>query len=303
MPTTENDGARLHYEVSGKPGGALLVLVNGLGSNLHMWDKVLPAFEARHRVLRFDMRGHGESSVSPEPLTIEQLGSDVVHLLDEVQTDRASVCGLSLGGVVTLWLGIHAPERLQRLIFANTAARIGSVEMWEQRIATVRATGMSALAVATLERWFTPTYRAHHPEEMEQIREMIAATDPRGYTGLLCGVARCRSARSNWGGRSGEPGDHRDARSGNTSQRGTGAACSPQKVSLPRARFFAPLGVGACRRVRRRRSATPCRRGESRWMSENGTRRACTCDGACWEMRMWIALRQPRAIWMRSSRI
>ena len=109
MSTIENDGARLHYEVSGKPGGTLLVLVNGLGSNLHMVDKVLPAFQARHRVLRFDMRGHGESSVSPEPLTIDRLGSDVLRLLDEVQTDRASVCGLSLGGVVTLWLGIHAP--------------------------------------------------------------------------------------------------------------------------------------------------------------------------------------------------
>ena len=106
--------------------GLVLVLVNSLGSNLHMWDKVLPAFESRHRVLRFDMRGHGESSVSPEPFTIDQLGRDVLQLLDEVQADRASVCGLSLGGVVALWLGIHAPERLQRLIFANTAARIGN---------------------------------------------------------------------------------------------------------------------------------------------------------------------------------
>ena len=189
MPTTESDGARLRYEVSGRPGANLLVLANSLGSNLHMWDKVLPAFESRYRVLRYDMRGHGESSVLSEPLTIEQLGSDVLRLLDEVEVDRANVCGLSLGGVVALWLGIHAPERLHRLIFANTAARIGSQEMWEQRIATVRDTGMSPLAVATLERWFTPTYRAHHPEEMEQIRAMIAATDPRGY------VACCAALR------------------------------------------------------------------------------------------------------------
>ena len=187
MPTTESGGARLRYEVSGNPDGTLLVLANSLGSNLHMWDKVLPAFESSYRVLRFDMRGHGESSVSPEPLTIEQLGSDVLRLLDEVEADRASVCGLSLGGVVALWLGIHASGRLQRLIFANTAARIGSSEMWEQRIATVRDTGMSPLAVATLERWFTPTYRVRHPEEMEQIRAMIAATDPRGY--LACCAA------------------------------------------------------------------------------------------------------------------
>jgi 3-oxoadipate enol-lactonase len=187
MPTTESGGARLHYELSGNPRGAVLVLANSLGSNLHMWDKVLPAFESRYRVLRYDMRGHGESAVSPQPFTIEQLGRDVLQLLDEVKVDRASVCGLSLGGVVALWLGIHAPGRLERLIFANTAARIGNQEMWEQRIATVANTGMSPLAVATLERWFTPTYRARHPEEMEQIRAMIAATDPQGY--LACCAA------------------------------------------------------------------------------------------------------------------
>jgi 3-oxoadipate enol-lactonase len=189
MPTTESGGVSLYYELSGNPRGAVLVLVNGLGSNLHMWDKVLPAFESRYRVLRFDLRGHGKSGHSPQPFTIEQLGRDVLQLLDEVKVDRASVCGLSLGGIVALWLGIHAPGRLQRLIFANTAARIGSEEMWEQRIATVRNTGMSPLAVATLERWFTPTYRARHPEEMEQIRAMIAATDPQGYL-ACCAVLR-----------------------------------------------------------------------------------------------------------------
>jgi 3-oxoadipate enol-lactonase len=198
MHTTESGGARLRYEVSGNPRGTLLVLANSLGSNLHMWDKVLAVFESRHRVLRFDMRGHGESGVSPEPLTIEQLGRDVLRLLDEVEADRANVCGLSLGGLVALWLGIHAPERLHRLIFANTAARIGSREMWEQRIGTVQDTGMSPLAVGTLERWFTPTYRARHPEEMEQIRQMIAATDPRGYT-ACCAALRDADLRAQIG--------------------------------------------------------------------------------------------------------
>ncbi len=198
MATTESGGARLYYEVSGNPGGTVLVFVNSLGSNLHMWDKVLPALERRHRVLRFDMRGHGKSAVSPEPLTIEQLGRDVLRLLDEVKADRASVCGLSLGGMVALWLGIHAPGRLQRLIFANTAARIGNQEMWEQRIGTVQDTGMSPLAAATLERWFTPAYRARHPEEMEQIRQMIAATDPQGYL-ACCAVLRDADLRAQIG--------------------------------------------------------------------------------------------------------
>jgi 3-oxoadipate enol-lactonase len=189
MPTVESAGVRLHYQVSGNPRGVPLVLSNSLGSNLHMWDKVLPALESKHRVLRYDMRGHGKSSVAPEPFTLEHLGCDVLRLLDEVQAERASVCGLSLGGMVALWLGIHAPGRVDRLILANTAARIGSREMWEQRIATAMSAGMSPLADATLERWFTPAYRVHHPEEIEQIRGMMAATEPAGYA-ACCAVLR-----------------------------------------------------------------------------------------------------------------
>jgi 3-oxoadipate enol-lactonase len=189
MPTAESSGVRLHYEVSGNPRGPVLVLANSLGSDLRMWGKVLPAFESKFRVLRFDMRGHGGSEVAPAPFTIEQLGRDVLRLLDEVHAHRASVCGLSLGGLVALWLGIHAPERVDRLIFANTAARIGTREMWEQRIAIAQNAGMSPLAEMMPERWFTPAYRARHADEMERIRAMIAATDPSGYA-ACCAVLR-----------------------------------------------------------------------------------------------------------------
>lgn len=189
MPRVESDGVRLHYELSGDPQKTVLVLANSLGSTLNMWDKVMPAFESRYRVLRFDMRGHGQSGVALAPFTIEQLGRDVLRLMDEVGSDRASMCGLSLGGVVGLWLGIHALERLHRLILANTAARIGSREIWEQRIAMARDSGMAPLAELMPQRWFTPAYRAHHPEEMERIREMVLAADPGGYA-ACCAVLR-----------------------------------------------------------------------------------------------------------------
>ena len=244
MPEIESGGARLYYEVSGNPGGTVLALVNSLGSNLHMWDKVLPALESKHRVLRFDMRGHGESSVAIEPFTIEQLGRDVLQLLDEVKVERASVCGLSLGGVVALWLGIHAPERLHRLIFANTAARIGNQEMWEQRIATVRDTGMSPLAAATIERWFTPAYRARHPDEMEQIRAMIAATDPQGYL-ACCAVLRDADLRPQIGAIKAASlviaGTHDPA---TPPSDGRALQAAMREVSIPGAGFFPPLGVG-----------------------------------------------------------
>jgi 3-oxoadipate enol-lactonase len=156
---------------------------------MHMWDKVLPSLEKENRVLRFDMRGHGRSPVVRELFTIEDLGRDVLLLLDEVQVQRASVCGLSLGGVVTLWLGVHAPERVDRLIFANTAARIGNRVMWEQRMEAVRSEGMGSVAAATLGRWFTQAFRSQHPDELETFRAMIAATDPAGYA-ACCAVLR-----------------------------------------------------------------------------------------------------------------
>ena len=189
MPTAESNGVRLHYEISGLADAPILVLVNSLGSSLQMWNRVLTLFEERLRVLRSDMRGHGQSEVVAEPFTIEQLGRDVLNLMDAAQAERASICGVSLGGMVGLWLGIHAPDRVDKLILANTAARIGTKEIWEQRLETVNAIGMSALATATLERRFTPDYRNKHPEEMERIRRMIAAIDPHGYT-ACCAVLR-----------------------------------------------------------------------------------------------------------------
>ena len=194
MPKAENGDVRLYYELSGKPEGETLVFSNSLGSNLHMWDNVLPWFEKSYRVLRYDIRGHGESSVPPGPYTIAQLGGDVLHLIDRLGLDRVSVCGLSLGGMVAMWLGTHAPQRVRRLVLANTGARIGTPQMWDERVATVQSSGMASLATTGLQRWFTPGYREHHPSEMEIIRSMIAATDAHGYA-ACCGVLRDTNLR------------------------------------------------------------------------------------------------------------
>jgi 3-oxoadipate enol-lactonase len=193
MPITDNGEVRIYYELSGS-GAELLVLSNSLGSSLRMWDKVVPALEAHHRVLRYDTRGHGASNVPTPPYTLDQLGSDVLFLLDHVGADRVNFCGLSLGGLTGQWLGIHAPQRLGRLVLANTAARIGTHEMWDQRIATAKGAGMEALAPAIVERWFTLQYRERHPLEMEIIRGMIGSIDPDGYAGC-CGVLRAADLR------------------------------------------------------------------------------------------------------------
>lgn len=189
MPSADNGPVRLHYEMSGTGSGEVLVLSNSLGSNLHMWDRVLPRFENSYTIVRYDQRGHGDSSVPPGPYTIEQLGADLLFLLDHLAIQRIHLCGLSLGGMVGMWMGIHAPQRIRRLILANTGARILTPDTWDQRIAFVRQSGMSALAAATPERWFTPRYRDEHPAEMDTIRSMISATATDGYIGC-CGVLR-----------------------------------------------------------------------------------------------------------------
>jgi 3-oxoadipate enol-lactonase len=189
MPIADNGEVRIHYESSGEGNRDLLVLGNSLGSNLNMWNKVTPRFRQRHRVLRYDMRGHGASSVPVGTYTLDQLGRDVLFLLDSIGVERVNFCGLSLGGQVAMWLATHETRRVSRIILANTGACIGTPEMWDARVATVERNGMDALATATLERWFTPQYRKRHADEMAIVRNMIASTDPVGYIGC-CGVLR-----------------------------------------------------------------------------------------------------------------
>src|SRR5216684_5926971 len=116
MPFIESDGARIHYRFDGNEGGPVVMFSNSLGTNLSMWDAQAPALAERFRVLRYDTRGHGQSSVTAGPYSITQLGRDVVGLLDAVGIERAHFCGLSMGGVIGMWLGIYTPERINRLV-------------------------------------------------------------------------------------------------------------------------------------------------------------------------------------------
>ncbi|MFW3898900.1 3-oxoadipate enol-lactonase [Pseudomonas bharatica] len=182
----------LNYQLDGPEGAPVLVLSNSLGTNLHMWDTQVPAFAAHFRVLRYDTRGHGQSLVTEGPYSIEQLGRDVLSLLDALEIDKAHFCGLSMGGLIGQWLGINAPERLDRLVVCNTAAKIASPEVWNPRIETVlrdREAAMVGLRDASIARWFTPAYSEANPEPAKRITDMLAATSPEGY------AANCAAVR------------------------------------------------------------------------------------------------------------
>ena len=189
MPFAEIKGFRTHYTLAGAAGAPVLVFSNSLGTNLSMWNPQLPVFEKHFRVLRYDTRGHGQSSVTPGPYSIKQLGKDVLALLDILHLERVHFCGLSMGGMIGMWLGMNAPERLNRLVLCNTGAKIGTVEGWKTRIETVRKGGMKPVAAGVIERWFTPAFRAKASEEIAAIQDILENTNAEGY------VANCAAVR------------------------------------------------------------------------------------------------------------
>lgn len=185
---TADDGCRLAYDVSGPDTAPVLLLSNSLGTDRSLWDTQRAAFAHTHRVVRYDTRGHGESDAPPGDYSIERLGRDVVSLLDAEGIARASVCGVSIGGLTALWLGIYAPDRLDRLVLANTAARIGSRELWDERTRLVRREGLAALADATMVRWFTAAFRDAHPATVARVRATFLTVPGAGYMGCCAAL-------------------------------------------------------------------------------------------------------------------
>ena len=147
MAHTNANGARFHYRLEGLAGAPVVVFSNSLGTNLAMWDAQIPALAQKFRVLRYDSRGHGLSDVTPGPYTIEILGRDVVGLLDALQIPTAHYCGISVGGLIGQWLGINASKRFKSLTLCNTAARIGTIDGWNTRIAAVKESGIAPVAM------------------------------------------------------------------------------------------------------------------------------------------------------------
>ncbi|HYL63207.1 MAG TPA: 3-oxoadipate enol-lactonase [Candidatus Methylomirabilis sp.] len=189
MPFAQLQAARIHYDLSGPADAPVLVFSNSLGANFSMWDSQLPALQKHFRVLRSDTRGHGQSSVTPGPYSIEQLSKDVLSLLDSLHLDRVYFCGLSMGGMIGMWLSVNAAHRLHKVVLCNTAAKIGTPEFWNPRIEKVRKGGMRAVSVAIIERWFTPAYRAQSPSVIAATQSILESHDPEGY------VANCAAIR------------------------------------------------------------------------------------------------------------
>jgi len=189
MPIAQVNGCRINYELAGPANAPALVLSNSLGSNFAMWDAQMPAFAKTHRVLRYDTRGHGQSEVTAGPYTFEQLARDVLALADSLKIDKFHFCGLSMGGLTGLWIALHEPTRLYKLVLCSTGAKIGTADAWNTRIEAVRKNGTKSIAAATMERWFTAPFREREPQTVERIQNTLANTNSEGY------IACCEALR------------------------------------------------------------------------------------------------------------
>jgi 3-oxoadipate enol-lactonase len=182
------NAVELHVEQSGPPGAPAVLLGSSLGTTLEMWSPVLPGLADRWRIVRFDHRGHGRSPIPEGPYDMADLGGDVLALLDRLGVSRASYVGVSLGGMVGLWLAAHAPARIDRLVCVCSSAYLPPAENWAARAASVREAGsVAAIADAVLARWFTPSYAQRHPEVIAWMGAMLRETPPEGYA-ACCGA-------------------------------------------------------------------------------------------------------------------
>jgi 3-oxoadipate enol-lactonase len=199
MAFAELNGLRMRYEWSGLESGPVLVFSHPLGTDLTMWDGQAADFGKMFRVLRYDKRGHGGSSSPAGPYTIEQMGRDAVALFDHLKLEKVNYCGLSIGGQTGMWLGANVPERLNKLVLSDTAAKIGNDDGWNTRIETVTKNGVKSVSKVVIDRWFTPEFQAKAPAEIEKIRAVFERSDAAGYV-ACCAAVKTFDFREKVGG-------------------------------------------------------------------------------------------------------
>jgi 3-oxoadipate enol-lactonase len=174
--------------VDGPAGAPVVLLLHPIGGAGALWEPQLATLTQRFRVVRADHRGHGRSPVPPGRYDLADLGADTLALIDKLGAERVHVAGVSLGGMVGMWLARHAPDRVDRLALLCTSALLGPPQMWIDRATIVLADGTGAVADTAIGRWFTESFRAREPELTARIRAMIAATPPAGYAGCCAAI-------------------------------------------------------------------------------------------------------------------
>ncbi|WP_159717464.1 3-oxoadipate enol-lactonase, partial [Geminicoccus flavidas] len=183
------NGGGINVVETGPKDGPAVVFVNSLGTDLRVWDEVLPRLPAGLRLIRYDKRGHGLSSLEPASRTIQAHSADLAAVLDQLQVRAALVVGLSIGGMISQTLAITRPDLVAGLVLLDTGHRIGPASNWNARIAAVREGGLAAISEAVMERWFSAAFRRDRPETVAAWRTLLERTPVGGY------VAACEAVR------------------------------------------------------------------------------------------------------------
>jgi 3-oxoadipate enol-lactonase len=186
--------ARLAASLDGPDGAPVLVLANPIGTTRAIWAAQIPVLQRHFRLLRFELRGHGEagarSAAPPGPYSIAELGTDVLSLMHDYGVTTAAYCGISIGGMIGLWLAANAPERISSLVVCCAAiSPMPSRQAWLDRASLVRSAGMAAISEMTLPRWFTADFIARQPAAVSAVLDMLLGTDPQGYAGCADAIA------------------------------------------------------------------------------------------------------------------
>ena len=189
MLTVTTNGIRLQYRIDGTPGHPVVMFSNSLATELTLWDEQVHCLiEAGYQVVRYNVRGHGDSSIAKGPYSIESLAKDAIFLMDAFGLKRVHFCGISLGGMVGQRMATNYSDRLISLILCSTSAYMPPVEMWDERIANVRENGLKSIVDSTLNRWFTKHSSQNLVPQLDKIRNIILGTSIEGYCGCCAAI-------------------------------------------------------------------------------------------------------------------
>jgi len=192
-----DDGCPINVEISGRENGPVLMLSNSLGTDLTMWDDQAGEFAKQFRLIRYDRRGHGRSGAPAGPYSFGRFGRDILAILDALKIEKVNWCGLSMGGMDGQWLGANAPERVEKLVLANTNFHYPDKSPWADRIRTVREKGLASFVDTNMERWFTKGFIAREPQMIERMKTMFLASDREGYAACVAAVSNIDFRASN----------------------------------------------------------------------------------------------------------
>lgn len=190
MPTFISNDAAINYATFGDARKPAIIFSNSLGTNYQMWQPQINFFKKDYFIVCYDTRGHGASTAPQGPYSIEQLGTDVVNLLDHLNIQKASFCGISMGGLTGQWLAIHHPERFNHVIVCNTAAKIGQEQAWNDRAQLVREQGLKPIAETAASRWFTEPFIRSNTAIVESLSNDLGAGSPEGYASCCEALAK-----------------------------------------------------------------------------------------------------------------